>query len=315
MTAVPILIDTDCSNDPGDIGAIAVACAYHRLGDAQIVGIVVNTSNAYTPGCIDAVCKYLGVPGLTIGALKRTLDPLTSGFPQAVYDGYPHDVGLASSCPDAVTVYRQKLASRTSRDLTIVSVGLLSNLNDLLHSAADDISPLTGAQLVAAKCRRLVVMGAGFLGQPPAGHEWNIYQDPADAAYVVANWPTSVPIVFSGHEVGNSIPNATPTTMPAGHPIKVAYASSGYTAGSRPAWDETAVMYAVEGATSDWDLVRGTCAIDPANGNNTFTVSTTGPHWYLYKRRPDSYYGARISDLTASPTPAAWSSAALVRIA
>lgn len=307
----PFILDQDFSNDPGDVGCLAVACAYHRLGHGQIVGLVVDTSNAYTPGAMDALATYLGVPGLPIGAIKRTLDPLTSDFPKVLYDNFPHTVGLTATVPNAVTVYRQLLAARTTRDLTIVSVGLLSNLNDLLRSPADTVSPLAGPDLIAAKCEQLIVMGAGFLGTPPAGHEWNIYQDPADASYVAANWPTSVPVVWAGHEVGNTVLNTTPTALPADHPIKMAYANSGYTAGSRPAWDEMAVMVACEGY-GDYDMVRGLNVINATNGNNTFTVDPAGPHWYLYKRRSDAYYGARISDLTASPTPVAWSTAALV---
>ncbi len=64
--------------------------------------------------------------------------------------------------PKAVDVYRQTLAAAPDQSVTIISVGFLVNLADLLQSPADSFSPLTGVELVRKKVKELVVMGGHF---------------------------------------------------------------------------------------------------------------------------------------------------------
>ena len=57
---------------------------------------------------------------------------------------------------------RQTLAGRPDRSVVIVQVGFSTNLARLLDSPADDVSPLKGRDLVAAKVRLLSLMAGAF---------------------------------------------------------------------------------------------------------------------------------------------------------
>src|SRR5690606_15102860 len=87
--------------------------------------------------------------------------------------------------PSAVNVYRRVLAGQPDNSVTIVTVGFLSNISDLLDSEADEYSALSGGDLVKAKVKHLVAMAGGF----PEGSEFNINQHAAASANAIQKWP------------------------------------------------------------------------------------------------------------------------------
>jgi pyrimidine-specific ribonucleoside hydrolase len=94
----------------------------------------------------------------------------------------------SDSVPDAVTLYRKILAEQEDQSVVVVTVGYLTNLNNLLQSQPDEISSLNGKELVRKKVKKLVCMG----GQYPEGREWNFYQDALSTEFVLKNWPSPI---------------------------------------------------------------------------------------------------------------------------
>ena len=88
------------------------------------------------------------------------------------------------------------LSSQPDNSVTIVTVGFLTNLSNLLKSQPDNDSPLTGKELVRKKVKSLVSMAGRF----PEGKEFNVYMDSAASIYVFENWPGE--IIFTGFEIG-----------------------------------------------------------------------------------------------------------------
>ena len=72
---------------------------------------------------------------------------------------WPSPVKNYSQVPDAVTLYRTALAKAEDRSVAVSSIGFVTNIAALLVSPADDISPLSGRDLVAQKVKTIVWMG------------------------------------------------------------------------------------------------------------------------------------------------------------
>lgn len=69
-----------------------------------------------------------------------------------------------SSLLDGWQLYRKLLASQADNSVSIVSVGFFTCLAQLLESAPDSYSPLSGIELVSHKVKCLYLMG----GQLPS---------------------------------------------------------------------------------------------------------------------------------------------------
>ena len=112
---------------------------------------------------------------------------------------FPHTIKSNDQAADAVSLYRKVLAAQADTSVVIVTVGFLTNLNDLLISNSDSFSPLNGKDLVIKKVNRLVAMAGKF----PEGLEFNVKEDSTSSKYVFDHWPTR--IIFSGFEIGEKI--------------------------------------------------------------------------------------------------------------
>ena len=66
---------------------------------------------------------------------------------------YPHLLST-DEAPDAVKLYRKILSQQEDTAVTIISVGFLTNLGNLIMSEPDELSPLTGKKLIEKKVKR-----------------------------------------------------------------------------------------------------------------------------------------------------------------
>jgi hypothetical protein len=229
-----ILLDTDIGPDCDDAGTVAIMHALADLGEARILGAGVTVSNPWSAPTLDAINTWYKRPDLPIGTLKES-GFLESGSPytENVAKNFPNDLINGINAPDAILAHRKVLAAQADASVTMVAVGPLRNMRNLLNSVGDANSSLNGRDLIAAKVKRLVIMGGKF----PSGSEWNIEQDPVAAQSVVNNWPTE--IVFSGAEVGASINTGHSLTSntPADNPVRRAYELYVGANQDRPSWD------------------------------------------------------------------------------
>jgi inosine-uridine nucleoside N-ribohydrolase len=176
------------------------------------------------------------------------------------------------------------------------------NLKDLLASQADATSVLSGTDLVAKKVNVLVVMGGTY--PKSSSPEWNFYVGQrigGAAKLVVDTWPT--PIVFDGWEIGRYImTGASLKDTPAGNPVRRAYELyTGQLGGLRSSYDPSAVLYAVRGAESNWDLVTtGHNEVSVAGeGSNEWLAAPDSDQSYLTAKAPNATVAAEIDALLA----------------
>jgi inosine-uridine nucleoside N-ribohydrolase len=277
---VRIILDTDIGPDCDDAGAVAVLHALERSGEASIAGMMHCTSSKWGAGCLDALNIYYGRPEIPVGTLKLEgfldNDSKYAKYNKGVTLGYPNRY-KKELAPDAVRLYRKLLAEGNDAETVIVAIGPLPNLMFLLQSEADDLSPLTGMELVSRKVKHLIVMGGRF----PEGKEWNFEMHPESAAFTIAKWPST--ITFTGFEIGIEIQTGKRlfVDLPETHPVRQSYAWYVGEGQTRHSWDLTAVLFAVRGPAPHWELVRGHIEIDDETGDNRWTDDLSGPHAYF----------------------------------
>jgi len=155
--AVPIIFDTDIGTDVDDAGALAILHTLADQGEAKILATMSANQNRWSAPAIDVINTYYGREDMPTGSSKTGPDP-EEWYHDDVPD-YPHDLTTSDDAPDAVALYRKILAAQPDQSVTIVVVGWLTNMADLLNSKPDRYSPLAGRELVKAKVKELVAMG------------------------------------------------------------------------------------------------------------------------------------------------------------
>lgn len=313
----PVIFDTDHQSDWDDVQDVKFAAWLHREGIIDLLAVGGCTSATYLPAALEASLAYYGVTGVPIGTWKgATYDQGVDHYnPTLAADG-----GIAtqaSGYPDAVAVYRAALAAADDASVYFVATGPCLNLSALLASSADSISPLTGAQLVAAKVVQLVLVA----GIWPSGAEYNFQQRAVAGSDVVANWPNQ--IVFPGIELASESSNVVCGTgsvldsLPATEPLRRArdlynVGQSKAAGTGRTAWGVMSWLWLTEGESA-FNTYRGTASVNSSTGNNTWVASASGPHRYLAKKFSDASTASHIDSvlrlaLTDGAVPSvAWS--------
>ena len=294
---VSVILDTDLGYDCDDTGALATAHALADYGEINLLAVMSCTHSRYAPAAVDAINHFHGRPDLPIGALAPGDAGPDGGkeYPIAIAERFAHDLDV-DRVPDAKVLYRQILAAQPDGSVTIVTVGMLSNIRHLLETGPDDISPLSGEELVAKKVTRLVTMG-GYYPKPPGDEgEFNLRMDGPAAEYVFRNWPA--PIVISPYDVGKPIMTGSRlhTETPESNPARVAYEIVVGGLGSRPSWDQTAVLYAARGRRDYWTVEENGRMEVSGKGWNEWR-DTGGNHSVLRPLKPAPAMAVLIEDL------------------
>ena len=300
---VRILFDTDIMGDVDDVGAVAMLHALADAGEAEILAMGVSSAHDASPLCLSALNTYFGRPDLPVGVLKGAGWAKESRYIRQVAEEFPRRLTSAAAAPDATELYRRVLAAQPDGSVVMVSVGMLTNLRNLLKSPPDQVAPMTGRELVQRKVKRWVCMGGTF----PQGREYNVYKDAAASAYVVSNWPGRA--VFSGFEIGDHIrTGAGAAGLPTNSPVRRAFELYNDLK-NRQSWDQTAVWAAVRGTDGLWSLQGGgTLEVDPVTGSNHWNAAIDGGHAYLVQREDPEKIARFIEDLmlrqpVAEPQP------------
>ncbi|HVV55950.1 MAG TPA: nucleoside hydrolase, partial [Mucilaginibacter sp.] len=198
---INIIFDSDMGPDYDDAGAITILHALADSGEANILATMASTKYEGVAGVLDVFNTYFHRPDIPVGVPKGYALDLRDWqhWTDTLLAKYPHRIKTNAQAWDAVKLYRKMLASRPDKSVTIVTVGFLTNLSNLLNSGADEYSKLGGKELVRKKVKLLVCMGGKF----PSGYEFNVMKDAKASQNVYENWPTQV--IFSGFEIGAKI--------------------------------------------------------------------------------------------------------------
>ncbi|MFW6371030.1 MAG: nucleoside hydrolase [Bacteroidota bacterium] len=279
----PIIFDTDMGSDCDDAGALAMLNLYVGQGKAEMLGCIYSSSKVpYGAGIIDAINTYYGRPDIPIGADQSMQfgdpkDKMTAEKLAKDTAAFHNTIIHNEDAREQTGLSRELLTQQPDNSVTYLTVGHTKGLYELMHSGPDEISPLTGYELVTKKVKRWVAMGAprarnedGFFAK-----DWNFFfnETAPYTRYLIDNFPKPSVFIACGEDVltGKSL-----KTIPSGNIVRIAYRDWLWNVfqktldEQRPSWDLIAVYYAVEGL--------GEYLRDVGNGKLLFDVDK-GAKW------------------------------------
>ena len=337
---VKVIFDTDMLTDFDDVGALACLHALADAGECEILATVSCTRGNASVGAVEIINRYYGRPDIPVGAPKgigvlgafagaeAKVDPTSPLGERVGHDGghykyrklladYPGWYRYADSddAPDANEVYRKALAAQPDGSVVICSVGFLTNIRRLLETQPDSISPLDGMSLVAKKVKRWVAMACRY----PKGKEYNSRWDAESSRIALERWPT--PVVFSDWSYGfdifagralaesdcsvrNPVRDVFSGNIPSRDEVRrdpAKWLLSCYGMGGRSSWDETAVLAAVRGETSYFNIAHGTYRMVGNDGTNEWAPPEGGPHIRITEKLAKAEVGRMIDELICRP--------------
>lgn len=284
---VKIIFDTDLGPDYDDVGALAFLHAMADSGKAEILATLSSNKHDLVVPSIEVINTYFNRPDLPLGAPKGNGPSLGSSqhWADSLVAKYPHRYNSTSEAPDAVSVYREILQNQPDNSVIIITAGFLTNLDNLLKSGPDKISPDPGIELVKKKVSKLVSMAGWF----PEGKEFNVYIDSAASKNVFENWPGE--IIFTGFEIGREILTGlrlikSPVqNSPVADAFRISIPMSPEDMNGRMSWDETAVLIGVYGTDGFFNTRRGRIIIYP-DGSNGWKDDDAGKHLHVTPEMP-----------------------------
>lgn len=283
--AIPVIFDTDMGPDYDDVGAIALLHAFADSGEVKILATIASTKYDGVASVINVLNTYFNRPDIPVAVPKGNALELRDWqhWSDSLIAEFPHAIDSNNEVPNAVELYRKTLAAQPDHSVTIVTVGFLTNLANLLKSNPDEYSSLSGKDLVTKKVRQLVSMAGKF----PEGQEFNIDEDATSSKYTYENWPT--PVLFTGFEIGEKIKTGLPLihdeaiqNSPVKKVFSICIPKAAEDSAGRMSWDETAVLVAVKGYEPFYTVKKGRIIIDE-KGYNRWDVNG-GEQMYLVEK-------------------------------
>lgn len=287
---VRLIFDTDMGNDIDDALALGVIHALQSRGECRLLAVTLSKDNEFAGPFVDLVNTFYGRGEIPIGVVRNGKTPEDSPYihqPAIAKEGdkqrYPHKLLSGKDAPEAVEVLRRVLSQQPDGSVAMIVVGFSTNISRLLESPADQLSPLTGRELVAKKCKLLSMM-AGNFAQQGRTKEYNVYIDASAAINVFKNWPT--PIVASGFEIGSAIKFPSVSIehdfrYVKHHPLSEAYGLYQKMPYDRETWDLTSVLYAVRPDRGYFGISGpGTITVDDQQVTQ-FAAEAAGRHRFL----------------------------------
>lgn len=281
--AVPVIFDTDMGNDVDDALALAMLHSLTDRGECDLIGVTLTNASPHAAPYIRMMNRFYGRESLPVGAAVRDLPKGSQdGFLAATLRSAPGNwkkPGDAQTEP-AVSLLRRLLAGSKEK-VRVIQVGFSTNLDALLDSKPDTISPLDGVSLVREKVEFLSLMAGNFVEDKP---EYNILIDGPAARRLLERWPA--PAVFSGFEIGLGLPYpargiSQHFRYASWHPVAESYRAYKKMPYDRPTWDLTSVLYAVRPEENYFGLSEPGM-VSVTSGNLTqFQAKPGGLHRYL----------------------------------
>ncbi len=279
-----VIVDLDIDSDVDDVSALAMLNTMHNKGQIKMLGVIVTSDDSAAASCVGVINTYFGNQDLPIGVLKNQ-SKLShySRYTKTLSEEFPHEVKSLKDLPEAKDLYRKLLAGAADESVIIITIGHLTNFQNLLQSRKDRSSKYSGKTLAQKKVRQWICMG----GQFPEGKEANFYRpDPASTVYCLREW--NKPVVFAGWEVGQQIVTGGEylrNKIPATSPVYRAYERYNNFKG-RASWDQVAVLLLTEGFSNNVDYVAdGYCEV-AADGSNKWVAVKKRNHSYI-RLKPD----------------------------
>ncbi|MDR1959451.1 MAG: nucleoside hydrolase [Planctomycetaceae bacterium] len=291
---VKIIFDTDIGNDVDDVMAMGVIHALQNRHECELLAVTITKDNKYAAPMAELLNRFYGRSDIPVGMVKngvtkedgRYLVPVVEAKNADGFPVFPTVITPENSknCTDAVVLLRKVLAEQADRSVVIVQVGFSTNLAGLLDTPGDELSPLTGKELLKHKVTYCSLMAGAFIPQLAKHKEYNIACDIPAARKFFAECPC--PVVLSGYEIGEMIQSAAVSQQNGycyvkNHPVQLAYKYYRGLENDQPLFDLTSVLYAVRPGWNYFGLSEPGNVTVNDDATVVFTPSENGRFRYL----------------------------------
>jgi len=162
-----VILDTDPSSDPDDVGCMAMLHTMASRGECEILAVINSIDHKEGSLSISAINQFYGRPAIPVGDYKGY--EVQKSAPEDLYshmlsEEYPRSLKDHTDAIDSVRLYREILATADPKSVTIIVIGTMHNFYALLKSESCEFSPLNGKKLVEEKVAGVVTMGGNFIG-------------------------------------------------------------------------------------------------------------------------------------------------------
>jgi len=208
-----IIFDTDLGNSTDDVFAMQALFAYRDAGYCRVKGVMQSRKMEKAKLLLDKFMHYYGADNVPLGLVEGEqqffeIIPYYQLADSVKSDGKPlfesTGIPLSDRLP-AWKLYRKLLSEAEDNSISIVCVGMFTNLGLLIGSEPDEYSPLSGKDLIRKKVKKLELMGGCFSPVPLRYDErgipkmlvveYNILGDIPLAQKVINDWPTEIHIL------------------------------------------------------------------------------------------------------------------------
>lgn len=274
---IKIILDTDLGSDCDDAGALSVLHNLANNNEADVLAVTYCGSAISSAVSIQLINEWYNRGNIPVGIYtkKSFLDNDRCKFYTPVLMNQYIEKYEMKQFEDSVRALRKALVE--NEDVTLIAIGMQNNIAELLKSGADDISELSGAELVKKSIKNMYAMGGCF--NNPEYKEYNIATDTESAIYVSENFPA--PVYYCGFELGEYIKTGVNLwKCPKNHPTRQAYSIYCKTKEfTHFSWDLITVYCAVHTDTDLYKKSRG-CSITFDEEGRTI-LSESGKDYYM----------------------------------
>lgn len=283
-----IIFDTDFGGDADDLGALSMLNNMENEGECEILAVMSYFYENDAIAAIDAVNLFYGNE-FPLAIASRDYYTGKNNYNAAVAAEF-ESRKTNDSVPLCLDLYRRLLSDAEPNSITIIVVGPLGNIKDLYLSPADEISPLTGAELIETKVKNFAIMGGGY---PTMKNEWNFNGNkPGTTKFILENLTND--LGFVDYKVGkavvigdefNSLKGSSPLKTGFTHFSANAPWMKQYYKGrilNNPSFDQITVYLGVYGSESPYyDMVEGERCTAKESGENLWIKDTNSNHTYM----------------------------------
>jgi hypothetical protein len=232
-----VVFDNDGCGDSDNIYALALTIAADKLGYIKLAGAVDTDGSGPSMAMYRQMLDSAGMNGVPVGVPSSTSiqsNLCTSAEADIVNPNTPQN---SSGYIRAATLYRNVLAHSLNRPVYIVLGGSFRGVSDLMQSDADNLSPLTGREMIARDALNGGAIFAQGLGCCGTFTGDNSLQDWSAGQYVVEH-NGKLPIYWFGGIPQGSGPGVLWTRD---NPDPVYVFAKGLGTDTRQAYDSLAV--------------------------------------------------------------------------
>lgn len=288
-SAQAVIFETDMGNDIDDAMALDLLFKNMDQGNIELLGVGVHKNNPYSKEYIDIMRCWYGYPDMPIGVNTACVtdmdcvDYCTKTCQMKNAAGEPLFKRSAEpEYEEAVDMYRRLLSKADDGSVVIVTVGFSTTIAQLLESAPDKYSKLSGRELVARKVKYFSIMAGEFERENYA--EYNVVNDVKAARLLFETSP--VKMVFTPFTLGEQTQYAGASieqdfSWGEPHPMVEAYKHYMQMPYDRPTWDVIAAYYACHPDAECFTIHPAGEVKVTDNGVTLFTPSEDGKSRYM----------------------------------